>query len=34
MTVMSWRLAAAFWARTQLSNNSKLSRTSPRVISG
>ena len=31
---MSWRLAAAFWASTQLGSNSKLSRISALVISG
>jgi hypothetical protein len=34
MTAMTWRLAATFWASTQLGSNSRLSRISARVISG
>jgi hypothetical protein len=34
MTAMTWRLAAAFWASTQLGSNSRLSRILARVISG
>jgi hypothetical protein len=34
ITAMTWRLAAAFWASTQLGSNAWLSRISDRVMGG